>query len=100
MEPISHKIQIGKGMYLTAAFFMAMPPMQISFHKEKDYDAKNKIREYRLAFIVFQAFRKDMQKGASDERACGEANQAKKDFMQQVILNGKGKNTHQGYKAD
>ena len=79
---------------------MAMPPMQISFHEKKYYDSKNQVREYSGTFIIFKAFRKDMQKSATDECTGGETYQAKKDLMQQVILYGKSKNTHQGYKAD
>ena len=41
-----------------------------------------------------------MQKGAADKRARGEANQAKKYLMQQIILYGESKNTHQGYQTD
>lgn len=79
---------------------MAMPPMQISFHEEEDYDPENKVWKYCVAVIIFQSFRKDVQKGSADKRARGKADQAKKNFMQQIPIDGKSKNTHQGYKAD
>ncbi|MFA4992964.1 MAG: hypothetical protein WC571_03250 [Candidatus Omnitrophota bacterium] len=74
--------------------------MQVPFHKEEDYDAEYKVGKYCTAFIGFQAFRENMQKGASDEGAGGETNQAKKNLMQKITLDGKGKDTRQGYKTD
>jgi hypothetical protein len=100
MEPIPHQVQISKSMDFTGTFLMAMPPMQVSFHQEKDYDAKYEVGKYYIAFVVFQTFREYMQKGAPNESACGKTNQAKKNLMQKITLDGKSKNTHQGYKAD
>ena len=65
---------------------MAMPPMQIPFHEEENYNSENQVGEYRATFIIFQAFRKDMQESTADQRTRREADQAKKDLMQQVIL--------------
>jgi len=69
-------------MGLARAMLMAMPPVQVSFQKEEDYDAENKIGEYRAAFIIFQGFRQDMQKGGADKGSGGETDQAKKDLVQ------------------
>jgi len=41
-----------------------------------------------------------MQKGAADKGSGRESDQAKENFMQQIVLDGEGKNTHQGYEAD
>ena len=79
---------------------MAMPPMQVSFHKKENNDSKNQVRKNNIAFVFFQTFRKDVQKGATDEGPGREADQTKKDLMQQIILYGQGKNAHQGYQAD
>ena len=41
-----------------------------------------------------------MQKSAADECAGRETYQAKKYLMQEIVLYGKSKNTHQGYNAN
>ncbi len=64
-----------------AVFFMAMPPVQISFHNEENYNSENQVGEYRAAFTIFQTFRKDMQEGAADQCARREADQTKKNLM-------------------
>ncbi len=72
MDTVSDKVKITKGVDI-ANPFMAVPPVEISFHNKENYESDNYIKKNIGVPGLLHCFRQNMQEGAADQAASGKS---------------------------